>query len=303
MKNRARLTSARPISVFLAVACTASATASARTSDAAPATLTVGPDLVVAGTIAGRPARLQMSPNGSSTLVMNPDAANRMGLKGGLFNVGVKVGPVAIRGKTAVVRYGVQGPERRRRIGWFDRPIAQGFDGMLGPAAVSQPVVIFQLRQPVAGERRSVLPLTDRGYGGMGTMVTVGGQPIFVEWALTKPHNGATAAAATMAAALGGQFAGRGWREPLAFDVERPVRRLTLARPLAIGPLQIGSLVTRTGDYGDTSAIPDADADPSEIVVTGRWGNRIRSIRWKSAWMPCVPVQAWCSTSPIDRSF
>jgi hypothetical protein len=127
------------------------------------------------------------------------------------------------------------------------------------------------LRAPVAGERRTVLPLIDRGYSGAGTAVMVGTQRIFVEFALYKRYNGATSAAgASMAAAFGGQFSGKPWREPFLFGIERPARRVVLANPLAVGPLQIGSLVTRTSDDGDSSTIADADADPSEIVVAGR---------------------------------
>lgn len=227
--------------------------------------------MAVTGTVAGRPARLQLLPNGSSTLIMNPDAAARFGLKAGWLGVSARVGPVAIKGRSAVVRYGVNGPDGRRRVAWFDRPFAPGFDGAVGPMAVPQPVIAFRLRPPVAGERRTVLPLIDRGYGGAGTILLVGEQRIFVKWAPTKRHNGATAATgAAVAAAHGGQFSGRPWHEPLAFGVERPVRRLALARPLAIGPLRIDSLVTRTSDYGDTGNVPDADADPSEILVTGR---------------------------------
>lgn len=234
-------------------------------------TLTVGPDFAVAGTVDTKPARFQMLPNGSSTLVLNPDAAARFGAKGGWLAVKVKVGPVAIKGNTAVMRFSADGTPSRRRIGWFERPLAPGYDGALGPAAVPQSVVIFQLRAPAAGERQTVLPLVDRGYGGMGTVITVGHQPIFVEWALTKPHNGATAAAgAAIAAAHGGQFTSRPFGEPMAFGVIRPVRRVGLSQPLAIGPLRIDALVTRTSDYGDTSSIPESDADPGEIVVTGR---------------------------------
>lgn len=242
-------------------------------ADDAPAAITVGPDMTVAGTVAGAPARFQLLPNGSSTLVLNPDAAARYGLRGGWIAVKVKVGPVAIAGQTAVTRYGVAGRERRRRVGWFERPIAPGFDGMLGPAALAFGVVRFQLRPEQAGERIWMLPLVEKGYGGVGTEVKIGNQLVFVEWALAKRHNGATAAAgAVLASAYEGQFVGRAFSDALAFGVVRPVRQMVLARPFALGPLRLGTIITRTTDYGDTSHIPDADAhaDPGEITVTAR---------------------------------
>ncbi len=251
--------------------CAVGGTVAAARKD--PAVLTVGPDLAVAGTVAGKPARLQLLPNGSSTLIMNPDAAARFGLRAGWIGARVKVGPVSVSGNTAVVPYGVNGPASKRRIGWFERPFAPGFDGAVGPTAASQPIVTFQLRAPADGERAWTLPLVDQGYAGAGTAVMIGKQRIFVRFVLTRGYNGSTAAAgAAIAAAYDGQFIGKSWKEPLAFGVERPVRRLQLAKPMTIGPIRFDSLAARTSDYGSTSTIPDADADANEIVVTGRRG-------------------------------
>lgn len=59
---------------------------------------------------------------------------------------------------------------------------------------------------------------------------------------------------------------------PIRLGVMRPVRPMTLARPLGVGPLALDRIFVRTGDFGSAAAIPDADApeaDPDEIVVTG----------------------------------
>ncbi len=64
----------------------------------------------------------------------------------------------------------------------------------------------------------------------------------------------------------------------IAFGVSRPVRPLTLARPLVVGPLSLTRLGVRTAEGKDTSAIPDANTpppppvDPDEVVVTARPG-------------------------------
>lgn len=235
-----------------------------------PGTLIIAPDRVVTGAVNGQPARFRMQANGTSTLVLNPDAAARLGLRGGWIKVGAKVGPVLVRGQTAVTRYAVVGHDQRKRVGWFERPTAPGFDGDLGPASVPHPVVVFQLRPPVAGERPVVLPLADMGLRGLGTSLTIGGQTIFVTWALDRRDSVATAAAgAVLAPPLGGQFVGAPGRATFAFGVERPVRRLRLDHPLALGPLRLDAVQVRTADYGNVSAIPVADSDPGEIVVTG----------------------------------
>ena len=263
-----------------------------------PSVLTVGTDLVAIGSVAGHPARFKMQADGTSTLVLNPDAAGRFGLRGGWFRVLVKVGPVPVNGQSGVTHFVVGGQDSRRRIGWFDRPIAPGFDGALGPSAVPQDVVVFQLRGPSPGEKRTVLPMANQGYGGVGTFVIARGQRIFVQWDMSKRTNSATAAAAADIADIsGGQFVGKPWHEVVALGVERPVRRVILAREFVVGPFRLASLVARTTDYGDTSTIPDADADQSEIVVTAQ-GKKSKLVRALSIGQDAM---AGCSSITFDK--
>ncbi len=86
-------------------------------------------------------------------------------------------------------------------------------------------------------------------------------------------------AAARLAAAHGGTLSGDAVLTEIFFGVERPVRTMTLARPLALGMLSITTLGVRIGDYGRTASIREADApveavDPDEIVVTAKGGKR-----------------------------
>ncbi len=244
----------------------------------ATAPLIVAPDQIVTGTFEGKPARYRMLADGSSTLILNPQAAQRLGLKAGWIGVGVMIGPVMVNGSSAVGRYAVAGQPIKHRIAWFDRPIAADADGALGPAAVPQAIVTFQLRAAVTGERTYVLPLTDLGYRGLGTNVSAGDQTIFVQWDLTHAATSGTAAAgADLAASHGAQFTGPTWQELIRLEVRRPVRLLALTTPLAVGPIRIARVVTRVSDFGDTSGIADADADQSEIVVTAK-GQKSRAI-------------------------
>lgn len=284
---------------FRSIALAAAASAAAQAGKPIAGPLTVGADQIVAGTIGGQPARYHLLADGSSTLILNPQAAQRLGMKAGWFGVGVMIGPVMVNGSSAVVRYAVAGQPIKRRIGWFDRPVTTGADGALGPSAVPQPIVTFQLRAPATGETTYSLPLTDLGYRGLGTNLIVGGQTIFVQWDLTQPAaTGTAAAGADLAASHGARFTGPAWQEPIRFGVKRPVRRLALATPLTIGPIAITQVVTRVSDYGDTSAIADADADQSEIVVAakGRKSRAIHSLRIGR------DAMAGCSSISFDKS-
>jgi hypothetical protein len=276
----------------------AASLASVAFSRGLPSVLTVGADQIAIGSVAGHPARFKVQADGTSTLVLNPDAAGRFGLHGGWFRVLVKVGPVPVNGQSGVTHFVVGGQDSRRRVGWFDRPIAPGFDGVLGPSAVPQDVVVFQLRSAFPGEQRTVLPMADQGYGGVGTFVIVHGQKIFVQWDMSKRTNSATAsAAADIADVSGGQFVGKPWHEVVALGVERPVRRVNLTREFVFGPFRLASLVARTTDYGDTSTIPDADADQSEIIVTAH-GKKSKVVRALSIGQDAM---AGCSSITFDK--
>ena len=131
----------------------------------------------------------------------------------------------------------------------------------------------------------TILPMTDGGglFGGGGgsfALVPVGGVPTRVRF---NPDNARTLATAgagvALASANGGRLEGATRTAHIAFGVERPVRLLKLARPLAIGPLTLAALDVRVADYGSAGGIADADApppDPDEIVVTAK-GKRDRS--------------------------
>jgi len=231
----------------------------------------VPPDRMVAATIDGQTARLLVMANGIDYPVLNPATAAKLGLKGGFIVAHINVGPVMLKGDTVVVRLGVDGPPAKRRALWFDRPIAAAADGALGPGALPQPVISFQLRPAKAGEKNFVLPLIRRD-DQMGTALAVGGESLFVQFDLGRGQTLATAAAGQkLAQAYQGQLEGPASRIAIRFGVERPVRALALASPVAIGPITIRHVVVRIADSGSTAGIADADAvDESEIVVTAK---------------------------------
>jgi hypothetical protein len=238
----------------------------------APA-LRIGPDLTLTATVAGIPARLQADPGAPGIPAMNPDFAERAGFKSGMFGTVARIGPVRVRGRSAVIRFDVGSGEYKRRTTWFSVPITPGFDGLIGPGGVPQDVVRFDFRASEPGERETVLPLADFGWSGMGVRVPIGDRSVIIHFTHRRAHSLATAATgAALAAAQGGRMDGAPGRELIELGVERPVRHLSLDTPFTVGPFAIRGVMVRTADFGSVSSVPDADApppDPDEIVITG----------------------------------
>lgn len=240
-------------------------------------TIEIGPDLLVDVQVSGRVLQIQASPSSSPTLILNPDAAEQIGMGQGMFGAKVNVGPTAITGRTAVLTYDVGGMSDKKRAVAFARAIAPDHDGTIGPKAFPQQRVVYRLREASQGERIVSLPMADDGFAGTGTMIRIAGENLFVKWALHRRATIATAgAAADIAEANNGRLEGEPWRELIAFDVKRPVRQMKLNDPLMIGLVSLNAILARTADYGNTSGIAeaeaeaDANADASEILVRGK---------------------------------
>jgi hypothetical protein len=223
---------------------------------------------------------------GSSTAIFNPASAGRFGIKTGIlkFSIHYRVGPHRINGKSGVTRYSVNGKEIKRRVGWFDREVAPGFDGLLGPLAIDYPIVSQRLRAPVAGERPIVFNMANFGYTGVG--VVFRGRPfsyiIFDPIAPTTIINAPLAN--EIAPHLRGHFEGPVHDRVVAFNVSRPVRNIEFGIPFMLGtpalhiPVLRADVRTLPGEK--TGSIPDQDPDPDEIIVVanGKADNRPRYI-------------------------
>jgi hypothetical protein len=243
---------------------------------AATAEIVVSGDGVVPVVVNGVPGRIRIDPAVPALPMMTTAFATRAGLRAGPFAFIYLVGSEHVRGRSAVTRIaiGAGGEERRRRVGWTERPYFDGADGVIGPGGLPDPVVRFVLRPALPGERTVALPAVDEGglFGGWGHMyalIDVGGQPMRVRFDPNHPRTLATAGAAVrLAAAYEGLVSGEAEALEIAFGISRPVRTLRLGRPLGVGPLSIAVLGVRTSDFGNASAIREEGGDPDEIVVT-----------------------------------
>jgi len=240
-------------------------------ADAAP--LLVSGDRTITATVAGLPARLRIDPGGPTIPVFNPDFATRAVFKAGWIGTAVKVGPIMVNGRSAVIRMDLGQGEFKRRVTWFGSDFLKGADGSIGPGMLPDDIIRFEMHAPQPGEKRVALPLANFTFSGMGYRFQIGGTDVRVRFTLERDRTIATAPlGAVIAQAHDGKFDRRPESMEIFLGVERPVRHMALARPLQIGPLSLDGMLVRTSDFGSTAAIPDADApppDPDEILVTG----------------------------------
>lgn len=239
---------------------------------------------LVSAQIAGVPVRLLVDPGVPSFGMVTADIATRAGLKAGPFGLAYRVGPVRVPGRTAVARVDLGNGPEKKRIGWTERPFIPGIDGSIGPGGLKDDVMRFVLREPVAGEREHVLPMIDGvglfgGAEGLFGRIMLDGEPVRIVFDLRRAENMTSAGVATTIARVHDGRLGEERRMlPIVFGVERPVRTLTLGRPLAIGPLSVARISVRTVDFGNAEGIQaeGTSPDPSEVVVTAK-GKRDRS--------------------------
>lgn len=223
------------------------------------------------------PARLRIDPAAYSIPLLSEVVAKRAKLRPSDVTLTFAVGPQLVRGHTAMARLGEM--PVRATVAWAPRPFAAGLDGVIGPGGLTEPVIRFVFQKPLPGERTATLPMIGQdgpmsGWGGLFARIEVGGAAMRVRFDPHHPHTLATAnAGRRLATAYGGGMEEARFNTEIAFGIERPVRRMRLDRPVAIGPLSIVTLGVRTADVGNAAAIPDADApppDPDEIVVVAR---------------------------------
>ncbi|WP_419808934.1 hypothetical protein [Sphingomonas sp.] len=228
-------------------------------------------DAIVAMTVQGVSLRVRISPGAPAMPVFTDTAAGRARLKGGPFGARFVVGPVKLPARTAVADLTLGPVAFKRRVAWTERPFAEGVDGVIGPGGVPEQVVRFVLGPSRPGERTLTIPYDDSRWGVGTAQMTLGGVRTVVRFDPLAPRTVATAAAAVaLAAAHRGTVSGDPAPLPIAFGVERPVRTLTLADPLALGPLTIASLAVRVADGGAANTLREADADPDEVQVVGK---------------------------------
>jgi hypothetical protein len=230
----------------------------------------VEPNATVVATFNGHPARMLVRGVGSTVPLLNPQRAVDFGLKPAFIRSGIwfQIGPTRVKGRNGVARYVIGGREQKRRIGWFERDIAPGYDGLLGPLAFAHPVVTMRLRARSPGEQIITRGLSTLGYFGVGVVLRL--KPLtVVQFDPASPTTVANAMMANeLAGSLRGHFVGGVHSRMIALGVSRPVRTLQFDTPLQMDGLRIAQTEVRMQDTGSTNSIPDEAPDPDEIIVS-----------------------------------
>ena len=238
---------------------------------ASPSVRDVTGDGAVPLTLEGAPLSVRISPAATAMPVFTTAAATSAKLKAGPFGARFVVGPVKLPARTAVASLAIGGVAFQRRVAWTEQAFAPGVDGVIGPGGVPEERVRFTLGSSRAGERTLILPLDGSRWGVSAAAVRLGGVVTTIRFDPLAPRTVATAAAGVaLANAHRGTVSGAPELLPFAFGVNRPVRTLTLADPVVIGPLTFARLAVRVGDGGAANAIREADADPDEVQVVGK---------------------------------
>lgn len=259
-----------------------------------PDGITLPADAPIAASINGEPVSLSLATGGVDRITLNPDTVARLGLKpaGLMGKAQVRIGrSKVLTGRNTPGKVMLAGLAFNQRLFWFEGagPIAE--HGSIGPMALPKAVVTVEIK-PGGGSGGSewALPLfgdiNSGSYGGVRGAGYGFGLSVDVRGRLPLPLASA-AVGADLATALGGRLEGEAWEEEIFLGVRRPVRRLVLDRPLQLGPLRFDAVAVRVNDRRDATAQlangqaapPDADDDPSEIVVAADTGKQRRVVR------------------------
>jgi len=211
--------------------------------------LEVGRNGTVDVQVNGLPAKMEFRGDGISYPVLNPDVAEKYKLRSNFFanvlGIEAKVGPITIPGRTGKAKFSIEGQDGSRRMLWFDRPIAPGLDGSVGPNAVPQSRIRLNVGADTAHPTQASLPLRVED-GRVGTTIRIDQTDVFVMFNPMSPRTIASAGAGqVIAIAQAGKWGGAQESAIVNFGIERPVRNLVLSSPIQIGNVTVANLLVR----------------------------------------------------------
>ncbi|MBA4048467.1 MAG: hypothetical protein C0476_08005, partial [Sphingomonas sp.] len=204
----------------------ASATAAAAFAQSVDEFMVI-PGRDVPATIEGQPVALRVVSGGPDRLVLNAQAADRLGLKPALFvgraNLNV-AGRREFEGRNRPADFVIGGIKHNERVLWFPAAPAQPADGTIGPWALRHNRVTFEFGTPDPAAVRHDFPM----FGGVDSSSIAGyREPTFgmgVAFDLDDPSSyphASAAAGAAIARAYGGSLSGPTWDVEILFGIMR----------------------------------------------------------------------------------
>lgn len=228
---------------------------------------------VVAALIDGKAATVLIDPGGDNAVICNPDFVTRAGLFGdGPVHV-ADVGPVKVMALRTAASVRMFGRSAAATVAWSAARIVANADCVAGPRNLPFDSVRFVLGGTAGGEPIT-LPFHPAYRGALYGRWAIGRHDLAVRFQPRFARSVVTASLAhAIAPTLGGTATGPVSLEEIAYGVKRPVRGLTLTRPLRIGGLTLRDPLVRVGDYGQAGQISAIDADEvpaGEVTVSAR---------------------------------
>ncbi|MBX9813857.1 MAG: hypothetical protein A4S12_05250 [Proteobacteria bacterium SG_bin5] len=243
--------------------------------------LMVRADDWVPATIEGQPVRLRVDSAGLSRLVLSLAAVERLDIKPApLFGKASLqlAGRKASAGFNRPLDFAIDGRATKGRGFWLKAADLGDAEARIGPWGVPQARVVFALPGPSDGAQSYRFPLGGALNSVAVALVSFNGQPVPLSF-----EAGGDRALPLVSAALGamlaqaydGHVSGASWDEPILVGITRPVRLLTLAKPLEFGPFRFTRLAVRVPDRVDAAgrgpAIREAgEDDPEEVTVSAK---------------------------------
>jgi hypothetical protein len=142
---------------------------------AADLTLEEAGGFMIDAQVNGRPVRLQVSTAAPGYIILNPAAAQRVGLRASMTRAQTFVGPVRLRGSSKAAGVTVGGTKTERRILWWDRDVVPAADGVISAADIPYDRVTFRFRHPEPGELVLQLPMEFDRSSGLTHRLPLGG--------------------------------------------------------------------------------------------------------------------------------
>lgn len=256
-----------------------------------PSAVTLPAEAPIMASINGEAVSLSLATGAVDRITLNAETVARLGLKPAMLmgKASLKVGRTKVlNGRNTPAKVALFGQAVNQRVFWFEGAALLPRQGSIGPFALPQGQVTVQL-QPSVGRDFSLPLFGDINSGAVGVVRGAGyGFGLSVDVVGRSRLAVASAAVgADLAAALGGRLEGDPWQEEIVFGITRPVRRLVLNKPLEIGPFRLTEIAVRVTDRRDGTAqlaagqqaVPDAEDDPAEIVVSGDSGKKRQVVR------------------------
>lgn len=243
--------------------------------------LTVRGDGILPMQVNGVDGRVRVDPSAVPRMICNPDFAVRAGIVAQGRAV-ILTDPADAYGSFGTVSLRLAGRTRQVLASWLGRRYVDGADCVIAPEMIGVDAAQFVLRPAVRGERTVAMPMNPGGEsspdwnGAAATAVRIGDRDVSVGFTLAQPDNTVTARTALrISGAYGGRYAGDAVRTEAASGQERLLRRMVLARPMAVGPLTIDEMQVRVTDWGSARRIKrvgevEPPADPNEVNVVAR---------------------------------